>query len=82
MITIARFTYPHEVAIIEAELMAAGIPYFLKNINTITANMFYSMAIGGIELQVPETAAEEAIEIVNRYKPASDDDNAGESDNQ
>lgn len=72
MITIARFNYPHEVALIEAELIAAEIPYFLKNINTITANVFYSYALGGIELQVPETAAEAALEIVNRYRQAPD----------
>lgn len=67
LVTVARYNYVHDAAVVEAELMAAGIRYFLKNANTTIAQPFYSFALGGIELQVSESDVDAAMEIVSRY---------------
>ncbi|MDZ4824338.1 MAG: DUF2007 domain-containing protein [Flavobacteriales bacterium] len=69
LVTIARYNYAHEVAVLEAEFIAAEIPYYLKNLNTALAQPFYSFAMGGIELQVNESDVEISMEIVKRYPP-------------
>jgi hypothetical protein len=51
-VTVATFMYPHQAAMIQAKLESEGIECFLKDKNTADANPLYSVAIGGVKLQV------------------------------
>ncbi|AXG73672.1 DUF2007 domain-containing protein [Flavobacterium arcticum] len=51
-VTIAVFTYPHEIAILKHLLIESGINFFFEN-ETMTAIVpMYSFALGGIKLKV------------------------------
>lgn len=60
-ITIMTFTYPHEAHLAQMILQNGGIEVFLKDEYTVQVHPFYSHAIGGIKLQVPENFREEAL---------------------
>ena len=47
----------------KGQLEAAGIPCFLANEYTVGVNWMYANALGGIQLQVPAEAAEEALAV-------------------
>jgi hypothetical protein len=66
-VTIATFTYPHEAAILRGRLESEGIECNAKDENTVSANPFYSNAIGGVKIQVKESDVERANEIVKDY---------------
>ena len=51
-VTVATFMYPHQAAMLQARLESEGIECFLKDKNTAAANPLYSVAIGGVKLQV------------------------------
>lgn len=63
-ITILTFTYPHEAHLPKSVLEAEGIPVFLKDELTSQVHNFYSNAIGGVKLQVPEAELEKAYELL------------------
>ncbi|MDR2886100.1 MAG: DUF2007 domain-containing protein [Rikenellaceae bacterium] len=63
-VTLMTFTYPHEVALIRGYLEAEGIDVFVKDEMTAQVHNFYSNAIGGIKLQVPQAQLDHAVEIV------------------
>lgn len=60
LVTIARFSFPHEAHLAKAQLDAAGIPGFIADEHTINMQWLYSDAMGGVRLQVPAEFAEEA----------------------
>ena len=64
LITIATYTYPHEMAIMRSKLEANGIECSAKDEFTVQVHNFYSNAIGGVKLQVKETDAERALAIL------------------
>ncbi|NNM93829.1 MAG: DUF2007 domain-containing protein [Bacteroidia bacterium] len=66
-VTIASFTYPHELAILRGRLESEGIECNTKDENTISANPFYSNAIGGVKIQVRESDAGRAALIAADY---------------
>ena len=51
-VTVATFMYPHQAAMLQAKFESEGILCFLKDKNTAAANPLYSVAIGGVKLQV------------------------------
>ena len=63
-ITIEHFYHPTEAHIAAGRLESEGIPVFLHGINHATANWLMTTALGGIRLQVPGNAVEEAKEIL------------------
>jgi DNA-directed RNA polymerase subunit RPC12/RpoP len=65
LITIARFDYPYQAHLAAAQLEASGIPCFLKDEHIVGLNMFYSQAVGGVKLRVPEDKAEEAMIVLS-----------------
>ncbi len=67
LVTIAKFTYPHEAAILKSRLEAVGISCFLKDENTLQVQPFYSNTIGGVKLQVLDTDVIRAKKIVEDY---------------
>ena len=60
MITIARYSLAIEAHIARAKLESEGIPAFVADEHTITADWLYSNAMGGVRLQVPESCVEQA----------------------
>lgn len=63
-ITIYRFTYQHEALTICSKLEAEGIECVLQDQLTTQVMPLYSNALGGIKLQVKESDAPAAIEIL------------------
>ncbi|MGF1534700.1 MAG: hypothetical protein ACFCUI_13440 [Bernardetiaceae bacterium] len=56
-VTVATFDFPHQTLLLESRLEAAEIPYFLKD--AYVAQTTYSLAVGGIKLQVPSDCVDE-----------------------
>lgn len=63
-ITIKIFTFPQEAYIAQSILEAEGIPTFLKDEMAVQVHNFYSQAIQGVKLQVPDAYVREAYEIL------------------
>jgi len=63
-VTIQTFTYPQEAYIVQGKLESEGIETFLQDEFTTQIFNFYSNAIGGVKLQVPEDCVEEAMKIL------------------
>ncbi|WMI68992.1 putative signal transducing protein [Mangrovimonas sp. YM274] len=61
---IATFAYPSELTVAKTLLEANNIPYLVKDELTVQVHNFYSNAIGGIKLEVPDARAQEAIDIL------------------
>jgi tetratricopeptide (TPR) repeat protein len=66
LVTIARFSFPTEAYISKTRLESEGIWAVVMDADTVTANWLYSNAIGGVRLQVKESDAERAKEILAR----------------
>ena len=63
-VTVLTATYGSEIAVIRGRLESEGITCFVKDELTVQVNPFYSNAIGGVKLQVPESELNQAIEIL------------------
>ena len=64
LITVAIFHLPQDAYIIKARLESEDIPVFLKDEYSVQTETFLSNAIGGVKLQVSESNAEAATEIL------------------
>jgi len=64
-ITIARFTYPSEYAVLKLLLERAEVDFVFLNETAINVLPFHSNAFGGIRLQVHKKDQEKAIKIIN-----------------
>lgn len=62
--TVATFSFPHEAHIARAKLESEGIPALVADEHTINMQWLYSNAMGGVRLQVPASAAEQAKEVL------------------
>ena len=51
-ITIAFFTYPHEIEILKHRLNIEGITYYFENETTASVAPMYTLALGGIKLKI------------------------------
>ena len=65
MITVARFSFPHEAYIAKASLEAAGIDSFIADEHTINMQWLYSNAMGGVRLLVQEVDLDNALSLLN-----------------
>jgi predicted Zn-ribbon and HTH transcriptional regulator len=65
LVTIATFTYPMEAHLNRAKLESEGIDAFVADEHLVQANWLYSLAIGGVRLQVKESEVEESLSILN-----------------
>jgi len=63
-ITVARFTYPSEYAVLELLLQREEIKYVFLNETVINVLPFHSNAFGGIRLQVHKNDLEKVKEII------------------
>lgn len=64
-ITIARFTYPSEYAVLTLLLQRENIDFVFLNETAINILPFHSNAFGGIRLQVHKKDKERVIKIIN-----------------
>ena len=64
-ITIARFTYPSEYAVLKLLLEREEVDFVFLNETAINVLPFHSNAFGGIRLQVHKKDQEKAIKIIN-----------------
>ena len=62
--TIDRLFHPTEAHIAAGRIESEGIPVFLLGINHASANWMLSIALGGIQVQVPAHHVEEARAIL------------------
>tara|TARA_R110001592_G_scaffold16998_7_gene72110 strand:- start:228 stop:671 length:444 start_codon:yes stop_codon:yes gene_type:complete len=72
-ITVATFVYPQEAYVIKSRLEADEIPCFLKNELTIQTDNFLSNAMGGVQLQIPESYIEQALPVLEEVGLISKD---------
>ncbi|MGQ7868365.1 putative signal transducing protein [Sunxiuqinia sp. sy24] len=70
--TLMVFTYPHEAHVAQSFLKSEGIDCVLVDEMTVQVHNFYSNAIGGIKLQVRESAYAEGLKILKKgaYAPS------------
>ena len=64
-ITVARFTFPSDYAVLELLLQQEEIRYVFLNETVINILPFHSNAFGGIRLQVHQEDKERTIKIIN-----------------
>jgi hypothetical protein len=65
LVTVATFSQPVDGYLVRARLEDEGIPCFVADAHTISANWFYSNAIGGVKLQVREGDLAQARDVVD-----------------
>jgi len=73
-VTIAKFSYPHEAALLKGRLESDGILSNLKDEHTIGANPLYSPALGGVKVQVRENDVKLVIPILRELGYEIDDE--------
>lgn len=64
LVTIGRYSTPYEANMVKSQLESAGIPAFVADEYTVGMNWLYSNALGGVKVQVPESLASEAQNIL------------------
>jgi len=70
-ITVARFTFPSDYAVLELLLQNATIRYVFLNETVINVLPFHSNAFGGIRLQVHKEDEEKTIQIIKDLNKSS-----------
>ncbi|MEF8787947.1 MAG: DUF2007 domain-containing protein [Planctomycetota bacterium] len=68
LVVIRSYSYAWEANVERGVLEEEGIPTFLEDDETVSMNWLYSNAVGGVKLQVPESRAEEAVEILSETR--------------
>ncbi len=66
-VEIATFTLPHELAVARTLLESYEIECVVKDELTIQVHNFYSNAIGGIALNVPQEDIQQAEKLLNEH---------------
>jgi hypothetical protein len=63
-VMVARSLEPWQIEILRARLQAEGIDAFVADGGINKANPFYSIAVGGVRLMVPQASSAQALRIV------------------
>lgn len=71
LVTIHSFLKPTNAHLVKSKLESEGIQCVLQDDNTVSINPLYSIALGGIRLQVLEEDAPRALKIVQEVFPAT-----------
>jgi len=64
-ITVAVFSYPHEITILKHRLNMENISYYFENEAMVSIMPFYSLAVGGIKLKIHPNDNAAVISIIN-----------------
>ena len=70
LVILTSYTYSSDTMMLSARLDDAGIKYFLKDENLITADPFLSNAVGGVKVQVMEKDYEQAKVVLDEVNAA------------
>ena len=73
-VTVGWYLNPIEAQIAKSQLESEDIPAFLHSVNHSSMVWPITLALGGIQLQVPPSAAARAKEILNIEDHAQDED--------
>jgi hypothetical protein len=68
LVTVAVFDYSEEALLTKAKLESQGIRVYVLDGQMMSANWLLNTALGGIKLQVDESQAEKAVQIVEATK--------------
>ncbi|MEZ5581637.1 MAG: DUF2007 domain-containing protein [Candidatus Competibacteraceae bacterium] len=79
MVTIARFDFLPQAEIVRGRLLAEGIDCRLADQHLVQTDWLYSLAVGGIKLQVETKDVERALAILERDYSADLDAESDES---
>ena len=71
MVTVGSYTYPFEAHVARGRLEAEGIPAYVADEHTINMYSLYSVAMGGVRVQVPDEYAERARAILQSAEPGN-----------
>lgn len=66
LVTVASFDFLPQAEIARGRLLAEGIECRLADEHLVQTDWLYSIAVGGIKLQVPARDAERALAILDR----------------
>lgn len=64
-ITIATFSFAHEINVLRTILEHEGIPYLFQNENLIAIDPLASLAYGGIQLKIHPNDTDRVKQILN-----------------
>ncbi len=64
LVTIERLLDPTEAQIIVGRLETEGIPAFIADLRLVQTNWLWTLALGGVRLQVPGELAPQALEVI------------------
>ncbi len=78
LITVATFSRAMGAHLSKARLESEGIECFVADEFTVTMNWLYSNAIGGVKLNVKESDAQRAAEILRQEPISTDSTEIGE----
>ena len=66
-ITIATFTFAHEISVLKTILDREGIPYLFQNENLVSIDPLTSFAYGGILLKIHPNDREQVQQILDDF---------------
>ena len=78
LVTIATFLNIGEAKLAQGKLSSAGIAASVRDENAM--NLHIGMAMWGIKLQVPDRQVVRALEVLDDFRPAAQDDVEADSD--
>lgn len=81
-VRIASFPEPIEAHLAKTKVESEGIEAYLTNENTIRMDIFYSQALGGVGLYVPEEQAEKAVAALAERIPLADVEKESDTEDQ
>jgi hypothetical protein len=82
LVTVARLLNPADAQLTRSRLEAAGFHPFVTGELSALSLDGYSLAVGGIHVQVPEPEAAEALDFLNSSIPDESDDPGSSSETE
>ncbi len=74
LVTLKSFTTPAEAHLVRTKLEDNGVPAFVFDENMVGINPFFSNAIGGVKVKIPESYSDEALKILNLSEEIESED--------
>ncbi|MFN2373501.1 MAG: hypothetical protein ABR545_06775 [Cyclonatronaceae bacterium] len=68
LVTVATYNQIYLADLDKARLLDHDIPCVIQDQNMVGMNLFYSNAVGGIKLQVPDLHVQQAHDMLNGYE--------------
>ncbi|GHC21761.1 hypothetical protein GCM10010082_11940 [Kushneria pakistanensis] len=68
LVTLARFTFPHEAHLLRGLLASRNVPAFIMDEHLITMQWMWETALGGVKVQVAPSDFDTACEVLIDYR--------------